>query len=265
MKTLSYLFVLFISATLFFSCNDDEGTPELTGEGTFALKFDNSVADSDLILNTTTYTNSSNNSYKVGNYKYIVSNIRLVDATGAEYTVPKAESLFVIDETDANNAGEIIVTLDNVPAQDYTAIKFGLGVDQEQYQLGASGQGAFLDTAADKGMTWSWQAGYKFLRVDGVYTAPSVTDETAFAFHMGSHGTQLDNYKEVELTFPSTAVVRTNKSPEAHIVHNIAKIFDGVNTMDIAAKDQIHVDPVNAPKIAENLQGSFMVHHVHND
>lgn len=259
------IFAILVATVLLFSCNDNDDGLEITGTGDLSFKFDNSVGSQDLILNTTTYSNSSENKFKVENVRYLISNIKLKDVNNEIISYNASENMFIIDEADANNAGEIYVTLKDVPAGDYKAIQFGIGVTQEQYKKGADGQGEFLQTAQDKGMMWSWQAGYRFLRIEGLYTAPSIATETEFAIHMGSHGSKLDNYKEVELMLPSLAKVRTDKIPEIHIVSDLLKIFDGVHAINLAKNDQIHVDPILSPQVATNFSNSFSVHHVHND
>lgn len=261
------LIALFVATNfLFTACNDDDNGGGITGEGTVTLKFDNAVnSDNDLVLNTTNYSNTSNNTYNIKKAKYIVSNIRLVKADGTEFTYPQDKSSFIIDEANANNAGEILVNLTDVPASDYKSIKFGIGVSQEQYLRGADGQGEFLAQAQDANMVWNWAAGYKFYVLEGNFTAPTIATSTAYKIHMGSHGSTLDNYKEVTLDLPSTAKVRTDKTPQIHIMHMIAKVFDGSNTIDLSEQSDIMIDPVRAPKISTNVNGSFMVHHVHND
>lgn len=259
-------YLLYTTMVLFFlgntSCSGDD--EQMLAEGDIALKFDNIVAGSDLIIDNAAYINSSNNNYKVQQFKYIISNVVLIDTDGNEFALPKAKSMFIIDEADANAASEIWKMLNTIDAKDYRSIKFGIGVDQEQYLLGAEGQGDFLDLASQKGMMWGWQAGYKFLRIDGLYTSENIPTETQFAIHMGSHGSSLDNYKEISLDFPSTLRVRNGNIPEIHILCDLSKLFDGEYVFDLEEKDQIHVDAERAPKLASNFSKAFSVHHIHN-
>lgn len=266
MKLYKYAFALMICAII-TSCskdNDDNGE-DLTGQkGNLLLKFDNAVGDQDFIFNTS-YNKSNNESYKLSTLKYIISNVRVKDNNGNTYTYPTESNIFIVNEADANNAGEIYITLGDVDAADYTEITFGLGVDQERFALGADGQGDFLDLASDEGMMWSWATGYRFVRFDGTYSTATLTDEP-LNIHMGSVGTSLDNYREVTLTFPNTVRVRDNKSPEVHIKADIAKVFDGATSVNFTdGYNQVHTDATTTPIIASNVQTMFMVHHVHND
>ncbi|WP_044403741.1 MbnP family protein [Lacinutrix sp. Hel_I_90] len=267
MKTLKFTFALLLCAII-FSCssNDDDSIAEdLSGQkGQLILKFDNGIGDQDFIFGTN-YSKSNNESYKVDNLKYIISNIRIKDSQGNLVMNPEQDNAFIIDEAEANNAGEILLTLNNIDAADYTEITFGIGIDQERFALGANGQGDFLELAESKGMLWSWAAGYKFIRIDGTFSNDSVTDEP-LNIHMGSVGSSLDNYREVTLSFTNTVRIRQHTSPEVHIKSDISKVFDGITTINFAdGYDQVHVDAVETPIVANNISRMFIVHHVHND
>ena len=266
MKLLKYTFALLVCAAI-TSCSsdDDNNTEDLTGQtGEVVLKFDNGVGDQDLIFGTA-YNKSNNESFKLENAKYIISNVQFTDSDGNTFMYPANDNVFIIDETEGNNAGEIWVTLNDVDAADYVSVTFGVGIDQDRFALGAEGQGEFLDHASEEGMMWSWASGYKFIRLDGTFTTSTLTDEP-LNIHMGSVGTSLDNYREVTLNFPNTVLVREDASPEVHIKADIAKVFDGTTTVNFAdGYDQVHTDANETPVIADNINGMFTVHHVHND
>ncbi|QTE21262.1 MbnP family protein [Polaribacter cellanae] len=259
MKILKYIAVLFLTATI-ASCSSSS-EDDLIGEGNVRLEFDNAYKTSDLLLKTTPYKANETEKIKISKVKYIVSNIRLENATGNVFTYPKNDSYFIVDEEVETSQ---FITLTGVPADNYTKVTFGIGVDQEKYLEGATGQGDFLSKAKEAGMMWSWQAGYKFIVFEGMYTSSTTTTETAFAFHMGSHGTAVDNYKEVTLNLTNSARVRTNATPEIHIVSNVANILDGTTKFMLDDAPQIHVDGLKSPQIATNVNGMFSVNHVHN-
>lgn len=259
MKITTFACVIMLAISMMSCLSED--TEVISGEGTISIEFDNAYSDSDLLLNTSLYNAVDTEKIKISAVKYIVSNIRLEDENGMVYTHPKNDSYFIVDES--KEASQMI-DLSNVPAANYTKITFGLGVDQAKYTQGATGQGDFLTKAQDASMMWSWQAGYKFFVYEGLYTSTTTTTETAFAFHMGSHGTALDNYKEVTLNLPNTARVRTNLTPEIHVVANLSKVLNGTTAFKLDDAAQIHVDAVKSPQIATNINGMFEVDHVHN-
>src|SRR5690606_33683022 len=246
------------------ACSSDDKDDTTGQTGTLNLKFDNGVADQDFIFGNT-YNKSNGESYKLTTLKYIISNVRIKDSKGNTFTYPTADNVFIIDEANGNNAGEIFITLDNVVAADYTEITFGIGIDQVRFLLGADGQGDFLAEAQTAGMLWSWATGYRFMRFDGTYTDANVTDG-ALAIHMGSVGTSLDNYREVTLPFPNSVRIRETAHPEIHIKADISKVFDGQTSVKFAdGYDQVHTSSETTPVIADNFKGIFEVHHVHNN
>lgn len=259
MKITKYIFACFIALSISACTSEDEEI--ISGEGNVSLEFDNSYLTSDLLLSTTSYLANDTEKIKITDVKYIVSNIRLENEEGVVFTYPKENSYFIVSEADTESQ---FINLSNIPAGDYTKITFGIGVDQAKYLEGATGQGDFLTLAQDAGMMWSWQAGYKFFVFEGLYTSAATTTETAFAFHMGSHGTALDNYKEVTLNLTNSARVRTNLTPEIHVVADLSNVLSGTTTFLLDDAAAIHVDAVKSPQIATNVNGMFTIDHVHN-
>lgn len=259
------LFMATLLCAVTISCSNDDGMGSLEGQtGNLVVKFDNGVGDQDFIFGTT-YDKSANESYTLETLKYIVSNMELTNSDGTTVMYPLDDNVFIINEAYANNAGEIWLTLKDIPAADYTKISFGIGIDQERYSKGADGQGDFLQNAQDEQMLWSWATGFRFIRLDGVYSDATVTDE-ALNIHMGSVGTSLDNYREVSLDLPNTVLVREMANPEVHIKADIAKVFDGQTPVTLSeGYSQVHTDEATTPIIADNMMGMFEVHHVHNN
>lgn len=253
----------------FASCsNDDDTTNTITGEGSIGLEFDNVFGSANLILDTQTNVTSQNEALKISDVKYIVSNIVLTKEDGSTYTVPKNESYFIVDESDEASQ---MIELNNIPAGNYTKVKFGIGVDQEQFNLGATGQGNFLAQAQDAGMMLIWSAGYKFVKFEGTFTSATVATDTQFMVHTGQTGTNY-NYTEITLDFPEQeqAKVRTTITPDVHIFADVAKIIDGTNKVKLTDNNMggmgaMIMGGANLPLITSNLSGMFTVNHVHND
>lgn len=260
--TTSILIGLF--AILLLSCSKDDEGSSLTNKqpGMVKIEFDNSINGDDLILESTYYSKGNNEKYSISDIKYIISNIVLINEEGAEYIYPKDDSYFIINE---KNGPSMVLNLSQIPAGNYKQIRFGFGVDQAKYLQGASGQGNLLVDAEAEEMMWAWQAGYRFLKLEGNYKVGTDNTETFYKYHIGSHGSTLDNYKEVTLNLPMPAFVEKDKLPTIHVVSDLAKIFDGVHSMTINTNPQIMVNPDLSPKVAENVSHMFMVHHVHNN
>lgn len=245
------ILILLTVTTLLLSCNEDRDD---NGQeyGSLNLTFENTVGDQPLTLDDQTYENGSGEGYTVSELKYIISNIELTRSDNTTFTVPVARSYFVIDEEGARTA-----VVDSIPVGAYTNVTFGFGVDPTKYPI-ESGSMNFIPTAEEAGMLWTWSAGYKFLKFEGTYSTTIDTgDSNLFVYHVGSHGANLDNYKEVSLAFAKA--VTANTTTTQTINFDVANIFDSTHTMSLVAKDDVQVDPVNAPQIAENVRTAFSI------
>ncbi|WP_337967012.1 hypothetical protein [uncultured Flavobacterium sp.] len=248
------------------SCSSDDSSQNVTGQGKLTLEFDNAYGTNDLILNAQNTKTSNNEVLKISLIKYIVSNVVLTKADGTTFTYPKSKSYFIADEASAEGRE---FKLTDIPAGDYVKVKFGIGVDEEQWKLGAAGQGDFLAKANDAGMLWSWAAGYKFLAFEGTFTSSTVTTATSFMVHTGKTGTAY-NYTEVTLDLPTKALVRTNITPEVHMITDLSKIIDGTNKIKLSDNNAGGMGAMimggdNLPLITQNVSSMFRVDHVHND
>lgn len=252
------LAILAVSVLTVSCSNNDEET--ITGTGSLNIEYDNAFGSNDLILQTQSNTNASNEVLKINTIKYIVSNIVLTKDDGTVLTYPKSESYFIIDES---TTGGQVVSLENIPAGNYTKIKFGIGVDKTQFDLGATGQGDFLTTASTAGMLWNWTSGYKFLAYEGTFTSPTVTTATSFTIHTGQTGTDY-NYTEVTLDLPTNAQVRTTVTPDVHLIVDLSKITDGTNKISLSEAATI-MGGAKLALITQNISEMFRVDHVHND
>ncbi len=254
------------ATALFISCSNDDDTAKVSGTGSLDVEFDNAFGGNDLILNTQSNVTSNNEGLKISTIKYIISNIVLTKEDGSTFTYPKGQSYFIVNEADEDSH---VLHLENVPAGNYTKIKFGVGVDQQQFSLGAEGQGDLLAKAQAEDLLWSWSAGYKFLAFEGTFTSPTVTEATPFMVHTGQTGTDY-NYTEVTLNMPTNALVRTTITPDVHIVADLSKIIDGTNKIKLSDNNEggmgaMIMGGANLPLITANLNGMFSVNHVHND
>lgn len=254
-----------VAATLVFvSCsNDNDSVNDISGTGTLGVEFDNAYGANDLILNTQENTTFNNEVLKISGIKYIISNIVLTKEDGTTYTYPKSQGYFIVDEA---NEDTHVIELPNVPAGNYTKVKFGVGVDQPQYELGEDAQGDFVVQAQAAGLLSDWSQGYSLLTFSGTFTSPTVTSATPFAVNAPQIETAY-NYIEIMLDLPTKALVRTTISPEIHIIADLSKIIDGTNKIKLSD----NISGANGAVIAQgsvilgNLSDMFTVNHVHNE
>ncbi len=248
------IIIILFTLLVITSCKDDDDVKV----GSVNLSFNNNIENTSIVMNTASYTNKSNEIYTISELKYIISNIVLIKANGEEFKYPTEKSYFLINEEVAESK---TIELSTISEGEYTKIRFGIGVDQSKYPLNDVNN--FIPTAQENEMLWSWSAGYIFLKFEGSYSVEG-QNSSDFKMHIGSHGTKLDNYKEVTLDLPTTLSIKENATSKVVINADIAKIFDSVNTHSLSIKSDIQVDPENAPKIAENSATMFSAASVNN-
>lgn len=256
---------ILLLSIVFLSCASDDNET-ISGTGNLNVEFDNVFGSANLILETESNVTSQNEALKISDVKYIVSNIVLTKDDETTFTYPKSESYFIVDESDLVSQ---VINLTNIPAGNYTSIKFGIGVDEAQYNLGATGAGNFWAKAQAKDMGWDWTSGYKFVLFEGIFTSSTVTEEVPFMVHTGKQNTSY-NYTEITLNFPEDAWVRTTVTPEVHLLADVSKIIDGTNKIILSENNEMGMGAMimggaNLPLITQNLSDMFSVEHVHND
>jgi hypothetical protein len=258
--------ILVITLVLTSCSKDDNNSNTLTGQGKLSVEFDNVFGDANLILNSQANVTSQGETLNISDVKYIISNIELTKEDGTVFVYPKANSYFIVSE--ANLASQVL-ELENIPAGNYTKIKFGIGVDETQYNAGETVQGDFFAAAQNENMAWTWSAGYKHVLFEGMFTSATVATPTVFMVHTGKSGANY-NYTNVTLNFPDKALIRTTITPDVHIFANVAKIIDGTNKVKLTDNNMGGMGAMimsgdNLPLITANLTDMFTVDHVHND
>lgn len=247
-----------------------ESTPEFQAgdKGSLDIEFDNVVGSTNLQLTTGSYTNANGDAFTVTLFKYYISNIVLKNQDGTTYTVPKDSSYFLIDEA----ASSQLITLNNIPAGNYTGVDFVIGVDSLKCTAPLDQRTGALDpSAAAADMYWSWNSGYIFVKMEGVSTVATSSDKK-FRYHIGGFGgyssTTINNIKKASLTIPgnATAQVRKDKAenPHIHIMADASKVMNGSTNVSIAANSTVMFSAFSV-NIANNYASMFTIDHVHND
>lgn len=275
MKIYKFLSLSFIAFTFltFISCrNNDEDDSSIDTKGNLQLKFENGFNNlGDIVLNQTTQTSSQGQKHQFSNIKYVISNISLIDENGNEFKYNENnpdKGAFIIDQDDAV-AGIVYVNLNAVPKNNYKKVKFGLGISQNAYLLGQDGQAEFWNKAKQKGMSWSWAAGYVFVKLEGKYGTGS--PDTEFMNHTGNMGNVTANgtpdlYREITLSLPTTARVTGEITLSVHILADLNQYLSGETPLVLsAANDMMMGSSQHLVDVTNNLTKMFKVDHVHND
>ncbi|MCA6066792.1 hypothetical protein JI747_006365 [Chryseobacterium sp. RG1] len=275
MKMYKFLSLSLIAFTFltFISCrNNDEDDSSTDTKGNLQLKFENGFNNlGDIVLNQTTQTSSQGQKHQFSNIKYVISNISLIDENGNEFKYNENnpdKGAFIIDQDDAV-AGIVYINLNEVPKNNYKKVKFGLGISQNAYLLGQDGQAEFWNKAKQKGMSWSWAAGYVFVKLEGKYGTGS--PDTEFMNHTGNMGNVTDNgtpdlYREITLSLPTTARVTGRITPSVHILADLNQYLSGETPLVLSAANYMMMgSSQHLVNVTNNLTKMFKVDHVHND
>jgi hypothetical protein len=263
MRKLYAVFLIAVSVT-FISCSNDENISE---SGPMTIEFDNVVGATNLQLNTSgaPYTNSRGEAYKLTWLTYYVSNIKLKKTDGTIFQDPiksdGSAGYYLVDENDAESQE---ITLENVPAGEYTEITFTIGVDASQVDQGA--QTGDLDPS--KGLFWSWNTGYIFMALEGMSPA-SNEPGNVFQYHVGGYkedaaSNQVNNIKTVTLSFNGDAApVRAEHKPEVHLLFDVNKFLNGSGEQVTFTSTASRHSPMPCKNLANNITSAFVVDHIH--
>lgn len=250
MKNFKKYLLLSFSALAIVSCSDDD----VPVANNITLEFNNTFGNSTIVLGNATSTDATVNTSTAGQahhfeeLKYVISNIRLINAEGIEipYNVNNLDTgATVIDQSKEETLQYV---LSNIPSTEYTQIKFGLGVKTELNTLDeVSFPNFYAATGAnDTEMHWEWGTGYRFTKIEGFYG----DDNSELSFHSGStvEGTQgdestytqgVDAYRNITLDLPTHAIVGTN-APKIIIKADFDAFLSGAtNTITLVSTTNI--------------------------
>jgi hypothetical protein len=257
---------------LLFSCSSPASTspePVSPAGGKIRLEFDNVVGDKNLVLNSVTYKNASNEDFVVTKFNYFISNIKLTRADGSVFVVPQDSSYFLIKEDSKSSQ---FVTLNNVPFGDYTAAEFMVGVDSLRNTAPIEKRFGVLDPSGsmmDDGMYWAWNSGYIFVKLEGTSSKGNPVNGK-FYYHIGLFGGHnertVNNTRVVRMNFGELkASVTSGKAPEVHFLVDVLKVFDGpAANITIAGYNSIMGgQPEKSQQIADNYVNMFTLDHIH--
>lgn len=245
------------------SCKPDPDPAELNS---LMLKFDHRIGEKPLTLATGTYQNALGEDFTVTAFNYFISNILLKKSDGTIFTYPQDSSYFLVRET--FSASKQIV-LKRIPAGQYTAITFTIGVDSLRNTMDISRRKGVLDPGDishdGDGMYWSWNSGYIFLKMEGTSSkvAPDPAGNQKFRYHIGGYGgynaKTFNNLRTVTLPLGGIAAkVGPDQQPVITITTDIAKLFDGPQKISLVATPTIMFSEYSTT-VANNYASMFWI------
>lgn len=212
------------------------------GPGSTTLVFDARYGDADFELNKAyDFKRSSapeqyDLKYEFSHLRYWVSNVRLVNNAGEEFKVP--ESYYLIEENveipvqdgsfgkkyPANKREQVQIS--SIPAGDYTAVKFAVGVDSkynDNLTLRAGELSALNGMAFE---SWMWLTSYKFFALNGKMTwvkaAPETPASQTFFWDFASN----DLYAEKEIKLDKAITINAQMTTNINLEMDVKKVID---------------------------------------
>ncbi|MBU2919881.1 hypothetical protein KO504_00880 [Winogradskyella psychrotolerans] len=277
MKNLKKYILSAAVVVAFMSCSSDDNNPVANN---VTLEFNNTFGDTPIVLGDATSNAATKNTSDAGQIhhfeevKYVISNIRLIKADGTEipYHVNDLDNgATVVDQSKPETLSYV---MSDIPAGDYTEIKFGLGVRSDLNTLDQISFPTFYENAGanDTQMHWEWGTGYRFTKLEGFYD----TDNKQLSFHSGStvegeegaYTQGVDAYRDITIVLPTTTTVG-NSAPTINIKADFDYFLSGeshtvtlVSTEDITnnATPSAHT-ATEMMKFVENIGGNGTTDH----
>jgi hypothetical protein len=231
------LTILSLSVLLFTACSKDKDPINaIDANGKTTLTFDAVFGNQDFALNTD-FT-ASGKIYNFNKFRYWISNVVLVNNTGAEFKVPG--SYYLLEETGVINLKGVNndlpttvypatkredIVLKDIPAGDYKAIKFSVGVDSKYNDNLSMLSGELSPLNGMTNVSWMWLTSYIFTSVTGKVTEGE--NSKTLKIETGLNA----NYKTVALDLPRTLSISAATSSRLVLNVDVAKALDGLDVM----------------------------------
>lgn len=194
---------------------DDNENQNNTNEAetrALTLNFAGVVGDSDFKCGETYTLGTANSTTEINDFKLYIHGLKLIREGGERVSVKldedgkwQAKDVVLLDfEDKTGTCSNGTADLNNQAVgsvedhDDYTGVEFTVGLPFELNHNNAASAPAPLNFT---GMWWSWQGGYKFVRVDGK------VDGKGLRFHLGSTGCQGEDNDIESCTSPNRATI----------------------------------------------------------
>lgn len=233
------------------SCANDNVSPITKKGGSVILNIDNVIGNQNLEYDKT-YSIASGEKYTIKKLKYYISNIQFMKSDGSVTTLQQDSSYFLVDES---NSASMILSLPQVEIGKYLAIRLMIGVDSAKSMAPLEERRGVLDMSGlGQDMYWTWNQGYIFFKMEGIYTDFSAKNDD-YTYHIGgfgNNGSSLNNIKVITIPLGSTECeVSEDKKLTINVIADISKVFNGKKEITIVDHPIITFSPFSID-IADN-------------
>ncbi|MES2558719.1 MAG: MbnP family protein [Bacteroidota bacterium] len=212
-----------------------------TAPGKLTFAFDHSFGSQALALAPHSYITAANDTVKVTQLSYYISNVTLTSINGNKVNLGNYNLIGYLAGTPST------FELNNIPAGRYTSISYTVGVDSVANSTGVHTG----DLDPSHGMYWEWSTGYVFIRLKGRFSSQN----TAYSFDIGGDGNTM------AVTHGLTAYNMGGTMLRANVNVDLARVFNSPNVYDLKT-DAIDIHSSGAPsipKLKANISNAFMI------
>ena len=246
----SSLFV-FLNCLLVSSC-EKTSTPKT---GSIRINFRNMVGARPILLDGTAFTNSFGETYSITQFKYYISNIRLITSASS---VSEVESYHLVDQSLPASLSFEFTAEENT----ILGLQFLLGVDSLRNVSGA--QTGALDPL--NGMFWTWNSGYVMAKMEG--SSPQSNQVgNKIAYHIGGFSGADAVLKTITLPFPAEKklVILQGKISEITLEADCNQWWQNPHTIKITDYPVCTTPGELARKISDNYSNMFSIKEIVNN
>lgn len=193
-----FLFALaLLGTTVFVACDDDDDGPGPAENGSVNVNFIAEYAGNDLAIQSETYDYPDGSDLKVQLFQYFVSDLELIPADGGENVLLSDILLVRYDNAQDDNRDQYQFA--DVPAGEYSGIRYGLGVSPDLNNQPPSAYPA--DFVLNESEYWNDNVRYVFAKIEAnVDLENDGTFDTPVSYHLGNNSI----YTTIEFTAPIT-------------------------------------------------------------
>lgn len=251
MKKIVYLVVFLLSFSLLQAQVKGKKRVQMgrPGKGTLQLVFRNMVNGRPLVLNDSSYSNPSGESFTISKLKYYISH-SFLGIPGGKNTSDKGYYLI-------NQQIDSSLTISfTMPENSYDRIGFLAGVDSIRNTNGA--QTGALDPLND--MFWTWNTGYIMFKLEGKSSQSKVVNSKV-EYHLGGFKGENSVLNNIALPLPAGQLLKIKKGKTTVVMIdvNLDQLWQGNLALKISDTPVCSSPGLLARQIAGNFSKAFTV------
>jgi hypothetical protein len=239
--------ILLLMGVLCLLLHPGSGYGQRAKSNIMEINFSHYVGNEVLTLDSVIYQNALGQGFSVTKFKYYLAHMVLTRRDGKPVA---SHTYFLIDE---EKPGSKKVVLENVPAGEYVAVNFTLGVDSIDNCSGA--QSGALDPI--NGMFWTWNTGYIFMKMEGTSEFSSAPN-ALLEYHVGGFKQPHHCIRTISLPLDPPILVTSHCTKTIDIKADVLEILKTPTSIDFSSLPTV-TDFKHATTLADNYADMFSI------